>query len=218
MELLDAIKTRYATKKFDATKKISEADFNTIKTLLRFSPSSINSQPWHFIIAHTESAKNRFAKAAQGMYQANEAKILHASHVVLFCAKTDIDDAYMQLVTEQEDKDGRFPNEENKQLALKVRQFYVGLHQNEFKDVESWSKHQVYMNWGTVLLGAGCLGIDAVPIEGVDLDILNDEFALNEKGLTALGMVALGYRAEDDFNAKLPKSRLPEEVIFTELK
>lgn len=215
MELLEVLQQRYATKKFAANKKISENDFDKIKALLRFSPSSINSQPWHFIIADSTKAKERFSLAAHGPYQANESKIKDASHVVLFCAKTDIDTQYLKKVTAQEDMDGRFATEEAKQLAMKVRQFYLDLHKAEPNDVEYWSQNQVYMNWGTVLLGAGLLGIDAVPIEGVDLAWLNNEFKLTEKGLTALGMVALGYRSEDDFNAKLPKSRLPEEEIFT---
>jgi len=64
-------------------------------------------------------------------------------------------------------------------------------------------------------LSAGALGIDAVPIEGVDLDVLNQVFDLLSQGLKAVAVVALGYQAEDDFNAQLPKSRLPEEELFT---
>jgi hypothetical protein len=30
-------------------------------------------------------------------------------------------------------------------------------------------------------------------------------------------MCALGYSSEQDFNAKLPKSRLPAEVVFSEI-
>lgn len=216
MNLLDVLQKRYATKKFNADKKICEKDFEKIKALLRFSPSSINSQPWHFIIADNETAKERFSLAAQGPYKANESKIKNASHVVLFCAKTNIDSDYLEKITEQENIDGRFATEEAKQQANKIRQFYLDLHNDHaVDDVKYWSQNQVYMNWGTVLLGAGLLGIDAVPIEGVDLAWLNKEFSLQEKDLNALGMVALGYRSKDDFNAKLPKSRLPEEQIFT---
>lgn len=215
MDLIQIAKTRYATKKFDSSKKISNEDFEQIKGLLQFSPSSVNSQPWHFIIAQTETGKKRLSMAAHGQYGANEAKILDASHVILFCAKTDVTDAYLQKVTDQEDKDGRFPKQEAKELALKVRMFYADLHRKEFDDVSCWTKNQVYMNWGTILFAAGVLGIDAVPIEGVDLDVLNEEFALLEKGFMAIGILALGYHHQEDFNASLPKSRLSQEEIFT---
>ncbi len=215
MNLTAAVKSRYATKKFDASKRISDADFEQVKMLLQYSPSSINSQPWHFIIADSDQGKQRLAKAAQGSYSANHPKILDASHVVLFCAKTEVSDDYLHKITEQEDRDGRFSNPEGKALAMKVRTFYSDLHRKQWHDVECWTQKQVYMNWGTVLLGAALLGIDAVPIEGVDLEVLNQEFKLAQQGLTAVGLVALGYRSEDDLNATLPKSRLPADEIFT---
>lgn len=49
------------------------------------------------------------------------------------------------------------------------------------------------------------------------MTVLDQEFGLAEKGYRAVAVVALGYRAEDDFNAKLPKSRLENEVIFTKV-
>jgi len=215
MKLSEVLETRYATKKFDASKRITEADFKQIKALLRLSPSSINSQPWHFIIADDLEGKQRLAKGAEGVYSANQPKMMDASHVILFCAKTEMSDEYLERITDQEEMDGRFPQSEAKETALKVRSFYTDLHRKEWQDVDCWTQKQVYLNMGTILLGAGVLGIDAVPIEGVDLDVMNQEFDLASQGLTAVAVVALGYQAADDANAKLPKSRLPEDAIFT---
>ncbi|MDG6772853.1 oxygen-insensitive NAD(P)H nitroreductase [Thiomicrorhabdus sp. ZW0627] len=217
MNLAEIAKSRYATKKFDSSKRIPDDVFTQIKALLRLSPSSVNSQPWHFIIADNPEAKKRLTKGTQGSYNANEAKVLDSSHVILFCVKTDMSDEYLEHLIDNEDKDGRFPQPEGKELAKKVRSFFADLHRKEHNDTQSWMENQVYLNMGTILLGAGVLGVDAVPIEGVDKDALNEEFGLLEKGFAAVGLVALGYRAEDDFNAKLPKSRLPEEEIFTVL-
>lgn len=215
MNIIEVAQTRYATKKFDSNKRIPAEVFNQVKMLLQLSPSSINSQPWHFIIAQSEQGKAKMALAAQGAYQANEAKIKDASHVILFCAKTEISDDYLLHITEQEAVDGRFSKPEAKELALKVRHFYTDLHRKEWLDVEHWAENQVYLNIGNLLLGAGALGLDAVPIEGVDLEAMNTEFSLTEKALKAVAVVALGYQAEDDMNAKLPKSRLPEPEIMT---
>ena len=54
-------------------------------------------------------------------------------------------------------------------------------------------------------------------IEGFDPQALDQELALNEKGLKSVVMVALGYRSAEDFNAKLPKSRLAAETVITAL-
>lgn len=215
MNIVEIAKTRYATKKFDPNKTINVETFAQIKQLLRYSPSSINSQPWHFVIASTAEGKARLAKGAQAPYNANQPKILDASHVILFCAKTEITDEYLQQVTDQEAVDNRFPQPEGKEMAMKVRRFYADLHRQEWHDVECWTQKQVYLNIGTVLLGAAALGVDAVPIEGVNFAVLNEEFALAEKGLTTVAVVALGYQAEDDFNARLPKSRFAEDELFT---
>lgn len=215
MNIVEFAKARYATKKFDPAKKIANKDFTKIKELLRFSPSSVNSQPWHFYIAESQKGKQRLTVATQPPYAANEPKILDASHVVLFCAKTDISDEYLQSVTDKEDADGRFYTEDAKALAMQVRRFYADLHREDLDDVADWAQKQVYLNIGTLLLASATLGIDAVPIEGVDLQKLNQEFALADKGLSAVALVALGYRAEDDFNATLPKSRLSEDLIFS---
>lgn len=217
MDLKNILNTRYATKKFDPSKRLTDEQLEQVKALLRWSPSSVNSQPWHFVLASTEAGKRRLAKGAEGVYAANYPKILDASHCVLFCAKTDISDAYLQQVTDQEDADGRFPAVEAKEMALKVRGFYADLHRKEWDDVACWTQNQVYLNIGNLLLGAGVMGLDAVPIEGVDLAVLNQEFDLPSQGLTAVAVVALGFRAEDDFNAQLPKSRFSEAQLFTQI-
>lgn len=173
------------------------------------SASSVNSQPWHFILAYSDEGKTRIAKATQGGFSFNERKILDASHVMVFCAKTSIDDAYLLSLLDNEDKDGRFANEEAKAGMHGARSYFVNLHRENLNDAEHWMQKQVYLNVGTLLLGAAAMGIDAVPIEGFDAQVLNEEFGLTEKGFNSVVIVPLGFHSEDDFNAKLPKSRWP---------
>ncbi|MGL4602145.1 MAG: oxygen-insensitive NAD(P)H nitroreductase [Plesiomonas sp.] len=216
MNIHNIVLKRYSTKVFDATRHISDDYIAELKTLLRFSPSSVNLQPWHFVIAGSDNGKQRLAKGTQGAYAFNESKVLNASHVVLFCVKTDIDDEYLTHLINNEDYDGRFSTTpEFKEINRNARKMFVNIHRNELNDARDWMEKQVYLNIGTLLLGAATLGIDAVPIEGLDKDIINTEFNLNALGYSAVAMVALGYRSESDFNAKLPKSRLPETEVFT---
>ncbi len=208
---------RYTTKAFDASKKISATAVEHIENLLQMSPSSINSQPWHFIIASTNEGKKRLAKGAEGFFSFNAPKILDASHVVLFCAKTEIDDVYLQHVTNKEDDDGRFAKEEFKIQNFGAKQLFTNIHKYDLKDAQHWLEKQVYLNIGNFLLGVAALGIDAVPMEGIDVKALDEEFGLREKGFTALVMVGLGYRSADDFNAKLPKSRLSKAETISSI-
>jgi nitroreductase/dihydropteridine reductase len=93
----------------------------------------------------------------------------------------------------------------------------VGLHQQQLQDEAAWMDRQVYLALGTLLLGAGALGIDACPIEGFSPEAVDEALGLKAKGLRSRVMVALGYRSEDDFNARLPKSRLPESAVISEI-
>lgn len=217
LSITEALASRYTTKAYTPSKKIADEDFAQLKTILRMSPSSTNLQPWHFVIADDEAGKARIAKGTQGFFSFNEPKVLNASHVIVFAAKVHIDDDYFAQVTEQEDQDGRFPSADIKAQVDGVRKLFCNIHRYDLRDEAQWHGHQVYLNMGAVLLGAAQLGIDATPMEGVDLKAINEEFDLAAKGYTALAVVSFGYRAEGDFNdpAKTPKSRLPEEVIFT---
>ena len=159
--------TRHTCKAFDPAKKIDASKLDALCTVLRFAPSSVNSQPWHFVIAASDEGKGLIAQATQGGFAYNEPKVRNASHVVVLCARTDLDEK------------------------------------------------QVYLALGALLQGAGALEIDACPMEGFDQVKLDEVLGLSEQGLTSVVLVALGYRSELDFNAKLPKSRLPVEALIT---
>ena len=81
MDIVSVALKRYSTKAFDPTKKLTAEQAEKLKTLLQFSPSSTNSQPWHFIVASTDEGKARVAKSAAGGFAFNERKMLDASHV-----------------------------------------------------------------------------------------------------------------------------------------
>lgn len=217
MDIVQHAQTRYTTKAFDASRKIPTATFEQVRTLLRHAPSSVNSQPWHFVVAHSDEGKARIAKATQPTYAYNEAKIRNASHVIVFCARAAFDDTHLARLLEQEDQDGRFATPEAKAGQNNARSFYVNLHRFDTKDAQHWMEKQVYLALGTALLAASTLGVDACPMEGFDARILDDELGLRAKGYTGIVILALGYRSPDDFNARLPKSRLPEATVFTDL-
>jgi nitroreductase/dihydropteridine reductase len=217
MDTLVTAKTRYATKAYNAEKKIPQTQFEKLLEILRFSPSSVNIQPWHFLVAESDQAKQRIASALTGNYVYNAAKVLHSSHTLVFCTRTDISAEYLEQLLQQDDASGRFKDEAAKQGQRDTRHGYVEFYRNELKNLSSWMENQTYLALGQLLFAAGLEGIDATPMEGFDRDTLNKEFKLTEKGLKASVIVALGYRSDSDFNAKLPKSRLPDQVIFTRL-
>jgi nitroreductase / dihydropteridine reductase len=217
MNLAQLARTRRTAKAFDPDRKIPAPLLEQLRVLLRHSPSSINSQPWHFVFAASPDAKARIARAMPPPYAYNGPKVLHASHVVVLCVRTNLDDSHLEAILAQEIRDGRFPDPEAAAAQRKSRRFYADLHQIERGDVRHWMEKQAFLALGTLLLGAAALGLDACPMEGFDPALLDRELGLAEKSLAAVVLVALGYRGAGDWNAALPKSRLPAAAVLTDI-
>ena len=217
MDIAQIAATRRTAKAFDPDRRIPDSVFEQVRALLRCSPSSVNSQPWHFVVAATAEARERCARAAVGAYAYNAPKIRNASHVVALCVRADADDAHFAAILDQEDRDGRFPAPEDKDKQRQARGAYVEFHRTVRRDAAAWMERQVYLALGGLLLGAAALGLDACPMEGFDADVLAGEFGLGAQGWRPLALVALGFRSADDWNAALPKSRLPAATLFTDL-
>ena len=217
MDLLNISKTRYTTKAYDPSKKIPQQQFDRLIQILRLAPSSINIQPWHFFIIENDQAKQRISKSLVGKYAYNAPKILDSSHSILFCTKADITENHLTNLLNQDDQSGRFKDQTAKQAQQDARTGYVDFYRNEKGDIQRWAENQTFIALGQTLLAAGIEGIDATPIGGFDEQIISEELGLVEKGLIPSVLLALGYRSEQDFNAKLPKSRLNKDDIFTVL-
>ncbi|MDH0729834.1 oxygen-insensitive NAD(P)H nitroreductase [Pseudomonas sichuanensis] len=215
MDTVALAKRRYTTKAYDASRRIPQATIDALLEQLRHSPSSVNSQPWHFIVADTDEGKARLAKSTEVGFAYNTPKILNASHVIVFATRTDMTEAHLQRVLEQEGKDGRFRSDEAKAGQDQSRRFYVNLHRHDNKDLQHWMEKQTYLALGTALLGAAAYGLDATPIEGFDPKVMDAELGLRERGFTSVVVLSLGYHSEEDFNAGLGKSRLPAAEVFT---
>ena len=95
--LIDTLKWRYATKKFDAAKKISNEDLETIKEAIRLSASSYGLQPYKIFIVEDLELRAKIQPAAWGQSQ-----IVDASHLVVFANITNFGteqiDAFMDNI------------------------------------------------------------------------------------------------------------------------
>jgi nitroreductase/dihydropteridine reductase len=205
-------KHRHTVKAFDPDRKITPENVDKIRDLLRFSPSSTNAQPWKFILASTEDGKDQVARSTDERYPFNSPSIRNASHVVVFASRLAIEEDFLLKILDQEEQDGRFDSDPETFRAQMHggRSLFVNLHKQDMKDVQHWMDKQVYLNIGQFLLGVATLGIDT--------KALDEQFGLREQGYNSLVVVALGYSDEEaDYNAKLPKSRLPLSEILTEV-
>ncbi len=217
MDVVEVLKTRRSAKVFNPNRELAEAEICAIEDILRYAPSSVNLQPWHFVIASSAEGKARMAKGAHGMFEANKERVLHASANILFATHTEVCDEQIYKVWDKETADGRYLTEEFRQEGIQSNMMFANVHRDVFCDGAEWAERQVYINLGNFLLGVACLGLDAVALEGLDFSVLDEEFNLTARGLKAVMLVSVGESDLEDYNAKLPKSRLEKQDIIERL-
>lgn len=215
MNIADIAQTRHSCKAFDATRKLSAEQLQQLQDLLYWAPSSINAQPWHFFLASSSAGKEKIAQGMAGeAYAYNASKVRDASLAVLLCVRTELSDAHMAAVLAQEAQDGRFATPEAQVKRAATCAFYIR-QRRESGVLPAWAERQLYLPLGQLLLGAAAMGLDACPIEGFDPAIMDEALGLRTQGLRSVVAAAVGWRSAADFNASLPKSRLPKEQVLT---
>lgn len=203
--ILNQLNWRYATKKFDGSRKIDAIDWRTLEQALLLTPSSFGLQPWKFFVVNAPKVRAELRAAAF-----DQAQVTDASHLVVFAVRREFGAADVDRHVRRVAQVRHAPVE-----ALEgYRQSMLGTVARPAEDVRNWTQRQVYIALGNFLNTAALLGIDACPMEGFDADKVDQILGLPDQGYRVLAFAAAGYRAEDDKYAALPKVRYaPEEVI-----
>ncbi|CCJ79483.1 Oxygen-insensitive NAD(P)H nitroreductase [Cronobacter dublinensis 1210] len=214
MNLNDIIRTRHTSKAYDNSRKLTAEQQQQLLDLLRFSPSSVNSQPWHFFAVTSDEGKQQILPA---LMDANQVKARNAAMTVVFTIKEELDEAHLLQLLEKEQQDGRYDSEEARAGNDKGRRYFVGLNSVTPEQQREWMTRQAYLALGFLLLGAAAMGLDATPIEVSTRRKWTRRWGLKKKALKSVVVATLGYRSDADFNATLPKSRLDQDVVITQL-
>jgi nitroreductase len=200
---------RYATKKFDATKKVSDADLQTLKEAIRLSASSYGLQPYQVILVEDPELRAQLQPAAWG-----QAQIIDASHVLVFANVTNIGDAEIDAYLNN--------MAETRGLPLDALQGYGDFMKSKISTLpveqrNIWTSKQTYIALGNLLSAAAELNIDVTPMEGFEPEKVNEILGLNERGLHASLIAPIGYRHADDATQSYAKVRKSEQELFINL-
>ncbi|MGN6639707.1 MAG: NAD(P)H-dependent oxidoreductase [Mucilaginibacter sp.] len=206
MSLVDKLNWRYATKKFDNTKKLSDKQLDELLKAVQLSPSSAGLQAYKVIVVEDAATREKLREAAN-----NQAQITDASHVVIFASETNVDDAYAKGYIDLVAKTRQVERENLEGFERMIVNYIGGLTEEQKL---AWSHKQTYIALGVLLTAAAELGIDACPMEGFNAAKFDEILGLKEKGLTTSVIACIGFRAGDDPYSKLVKVRRPEEELF----
>ena len=199
-------KWRYATKKFDASKKVSASDLETLKEAIQLSTSSYGLQLYKVFIIENPEVRSQLQPASWGQSQ-----IIEASHLFVFANIVDVQenhiDEYVQNIATTrglsiDDLKGYSDFMKSKIVSLPVDQKSV------------WTSKQTYLALANLMNAAAELKIDVTPMEGFEPEKYNEILGFNALGLNASLVAAVGYRHEEDATQHYVKVRKPKQELF----
>lgn len=212
--IIDDLSSRHTCKKYDATKKVSKVDLEVLYEAMRLSASSINSQPWKFIVIESDKAKARMNRTFENNFQFNQPHVFDSSHIILFAHNPHYTRTNYAEVVDKGIEDKRTKPEERENAFGGF--FFAEMNTDASGNTANWTKAQTYIALGNTLHTVARLGLDSTPMEGIDIEMVNKEFEKELEGYECHVALAIGYRhPEDDYNATLPKSRRRFESVFT---
>ena len=205
-KILNQLNWRYAVKKFDASRKISDADWRFLEQSLVLAPSSYGLQPYKFIVVTGREMKEKLKPAAYGQSQ-----ITDSSHLVVIAYKKVLNENDVDHFVDRIVEVRGTPRETLADYENVIKGSAKGATSGGY--IESWNSRQAYIALGFLLETAALLEIDACPMEGFDAAQFNEILGLED--YSAVALCALGYRdAENDWLAPLPKVRMPKEELI----
>jgi nitroreductase len=205
--LTDALRWRYATKKFDPSRKIPAETWAALEQALLLAPSSYGLQPWKFVVVHDKATKEKLSAAAHGQRQPAD-----CSHFVVFAGRVGLSAEDVDRFIARTAEVRGVPMESLKNYSEHIKGSTEGARLSGILD--SWMARQVYIALGQFMASAALLGVDVCPMEGIDRDKFDEILGLPAKGYSALCAGAAGYRAADDKYASAPKVRFRSEEVI----
>ncbi|WP_420398974.1 NAD(P)H-dependent oxidoreductase [Flagellimonas sp.] len=200
---------RYATKKFDPDKKVSDQDLELLLEATRLSASSYGLQPYHVFVITDPEIREKLKPVSWGQSQ-----ITDASHLIVFANVTDFGEELLDSYVQNVSSTRNIPEESLKGYGDFMKSKLLDLPVNV---KSSWTMKQVYIALGNLMQAAAELKIDTCPMEGFEAKAYNEILGLDEKDLNASVVLPIGYRSEEDETQHYAKVRKSKEELFTHI-
>ena len=198
-KLIQALNRRYAVKKFDPTKKLTEKQISTVLESGRLTATSFGLQLMKIVVVENTEVRKKLVNCSFGQEQ-----IADASHLLVLCREKDLDlklfENYVNLVAETRSQD---PNSLDGFKNMMVNSILTKSEDEQ----EIWLEKQVYLEMGNLLTSCAILGIDSCPMEGFIPEEYDRILGLSEINLASVLALPIGYRAADDIYSEKKKVR-----------
>jgi len=206
MHLIEDLQWRYATKKYDASKKVSQENIDRIKEAIQLSASSYGLQPYKVLEIKDPELREDLKPIAW-----NQSQITDASHLFVFCNYLNVSE---ENVAHMLQLNSEINGVDLEQLAGYGDFMNTKMKEKSESEMQNWTAKQTYIALGNALEACAELKIDSTPMEGFEADALNEKLGLKEQGLNAAVLLAVGYRHEEDATQHGKKVRKSIDTLF----
>ena len=209
MNIIENLKWRYAVKKFDDKKTLSETQITTLKEAFNLTATSYGLQPVKMVVIQNKEIQQQLVA-----HSWNQPQIAQASHVLVLCIpkkySTAEIDTYFSLVK-------KVRNTPDEVLAPFKKMLTDSISSKTQEELTVWNKNQAYISLGNLMTVAANEQIDSCPMEGFIPEKYDEILSLGKYNLTSVLVLPVGFRAEDDYMKDLKKVRKNIEEIIIEM-
>ncbi|VDG96534.1 Putative NAD(P)H nitroreductase yodC [Lysinibacillus sphaericus] len=191
---------RRSIKEYDPTVKISREEMSGIITQASKAPSSINMQPWRFVVIDSEEGKAKLAPLSRF----NKDKVMSSSAVIAVFADLNNFD-YAEEIYGKAVELGYMPQEVKEFQLNAFKPIYEKMSQEEMKDTIMLDAGLVSMQ---LMLVARAYGYDTNPIGGYEKDQIAEAFDLEKERYMPVMLITIGKAINEGFQSY----RLPVET------
>ncbi len=208
--VIEKLKWRYATKKFDASKKVSTKKIDILKEAFNLTATSYGLQPLKLVIIQNSELQNKLVPISM-----NQEQVRDASHVLVICIEKTIDTQHIKRYFSNV-KSVRGTSDE---ILNPFKDYLIdSFSKKTEEEIKSWMVKQAYIALGNLLTVCAMEEIDSCPMEGFSPQEYDDVLGLDKLGLQSVLVLPVGYRAEDDFFADLKKVRRGVDEVIIKIK
>jgi len=209
MNIIESLEWRYACKKFDPSKKLTNTQIDTLKNAFNLTPTSFGLQPIKMIVIKEQKLKDKFFPHSYFQEQ-----VKTCSHLLVLCIDTIVDEKTIDNYFDYEKKVRGTTEDVVGTFRKQLKGMYGDM---TAEDIERSSVYQTYIALGNLMTVCAVEKTDNCPMEGFVPAKIDEILGLKEKNLKSVLMLPVGIRAEDDIMSGMKKVRKPLKDIVIEL-
>jgi nitroreductase len=194
---------RRSIKKYDSSVKISREEMEEMIAEATRAPSSVNMQPWRFVVIETPEGKEKLAELARF----NSEQVNTSSAVIaVFGDMNNFE--YAEEIFEKAVELGYMPHDIKEQQLKVITPIYENMSQADMRDVVLIDSGLVSMQ---LMLVARAHGYDTNPIGGYEKELIAEVFGLDKERYVPIMLISIGKAASEGHASY----RLPVNTVTT---